>query len=360
VHYDLRMPSADELRPVLRNVLRSLQRTRQVDVDLSPEDLDRFLAALSGLTLNQARQAIAHAVIHNGRLDASDVERAQDRKAEILREDGLLEYYPAEDNPYELGGFGRLKCWLERASAGFSAQAREMNLEPPSGILLVGVPGCGKSLAARYVARSWKLPLVKLDAGRLYDKYVGESEKNFRKALALAESMSPVVLWIDEIEKAMAQSGGGDDSGVSRRIFGAFLTWLQEKQEQVFVVATANDLSALPPELLRKGRFDEIFFVDLPDAAEREAIFAIHLRQRKQDPAAVDLSALVEASDGMSGAEIEQEGKRSLYEALHRKQPLDTAMLVCTLESTLPLSVTRREQIEALRREGRERFVPVA
>jgi SpoVK/Ycf46/Vps4 family AAA+-type ATPase len=226
--------------------------------------------------------------------------------------------------------------------------------------MIVGVQGCGKSLAAKVIAREWQMPLLKLDAGRLYDKYVGESEKHLRRALASAESMAPVVLWIDEIEKGMAPSGGGDaDGGLSRRLFGSFLTWLQEKRADVFVVATANDLSALPSELLRKGRFDEIFFVDLPDTSEREAILRIHLSLRKQDPERLDLARIVAAADGFSGAELEQVVIVSLLRALQEHRQLDTQLLLDELAATVPLSVSRREDIERLRALARERFVPV-
>ena len=222
----------------------------------------------------------------------------------------------------------------------------------------MGVQGCGKSLAAKVIAREWKLPLVKLDAGRLFDKYIGESEKNFRKAISLAESMAPVVLWIDEIEKAMA-TGGEADGGVGRRMFGSFLTWLQEKQQEVFVVATANDLSILPPELLRKGRFDEIFFVDFPTADERGAIWTIHLKLRKQDPSQFDFHRLVEATEGFSGAEIEQVVIAALYRGLYLKQPLDTELLVKEISETVPLSISRREDMQKLREMSRGRFVSV-
>jgi hypothetical protein len=360
VHFALRMPARDELRPVLRAVLRSLGGDRSVPVELDEDQMNRVLDALSGLTLNQARQAIARAVVDDGRLDATDIDGILERKAQILRESGLLEYYPAEDNPFELGGFERLKQWLTRARAGFRPEARELNLDPPRGILMVGVQGCGKSLAAKYVARSWRLPLIKLEVGRLYDKYIGETEKNFRKAMELAETMAPAVLWIDEIEKALAQGGAGsEDGGVSRRVFGAFLTWLQEKRADVFVVATANQVRGLPPELMRKGRFDEIFFVDLPEADERRAIFEIHLTQRKQDPSAFSLAPLLDASDGFSGAEIEQAVVASLYRALHDQRPLDTELLLAELNATLPLSVSRMEDIQDIQAFCRERFVPV-
>ncbi|HBH80395.1 MAG TPA: AAA family ATPase, partial [Nitrospira sp.] len=238
---------------------------------------------------------------------------------------------------------------------------KSLNLTPPRGIMFVGVPGCGKSLAAKAIAREWKLPLLKLDAGRLFDKFIGESEKNFRKAIEMAESLSPIVLWIDEIEKAMVAGGGNGeaDAGLSRRLFGAFLTWLQEKTHDVFVVATANDLSSLPPELLRKGRFDEIFFVDLPDDAERASIWRIHLGLRKQDSTRFDLDKIVSASDGFSGSEIEQAVVAALYRALHQKAPLTTDLLIEELTHTVPLSVTRREDIDALRQTAEGRFVNV-
>jgi SpoVK/Ycf46/Vps4 family AAA+-type ATPase len=260
-----------------------------------------------------------------------------------------------------LGGFVNLKSWLERAKVGFTSEAKALNLTPPRGIMLVGVPGCGKSLAAKAIAREWQLPLLKLDAGRLFDKFVGESEKNFRKAIEMAESLSPIVLWIDEIEKAMAAGGGSGeaDAGLSRRLFGAFLTWLQEKKQEVFVVATANNLSLLPPELLRKGRFDEIFFVDLPDDSERESIWKIHLGLRKQDVKKFDLLKIVSASDGFSGSEIEQAVVAALYRALHQKTPLTTDLLIEELTNTVPLSVTRREDIDQLRETAQGRFVNV-
>ena len=226
--------------------------------------------------------------------------------------------------------------------------------------MLTGVQGCGKSLAARAVARAWGLPLLKLDAGRLYDKYYGASEKNLRRAIELAESMAPAVLWIDEIEKGFASFGSSDGhDGVSQRIFATLLTWLQEKKENVFVVATANDIFRLPPELLRKGRFDEIFFVDLPVPFERETILRIHLERRRQNPEVFDLAKLVDASDGMSGAEIEQAVVSALYGALHDACLLDTEGLIRELDATVPLSVSRREDVERLRTLAADRFVSV-
>jgi MoxR-like ATPase len=360
VHYTLALPSAKELGDVVMAVVRSLRDRVGARVEISKEDLARLLDALAGMTLNQARQIVARAVLEDGKLCAADVARVLDAKAELIARGGLLEYFPAEDNDWELGGFENLKRWLDRAKVGFSAAAKELNLNAPRGILLVGVQGCGKSLAAKFTARAWGLPLLKLDAGRLYDKYHGESEKNLRRAIALAEAMAPCVLWIDELEKSFASFGSSEmDSGTSQRIFATLLTWMQEKKQPVFLVATANDVFRLPPELMRKGRFDELFFVDLPDAAERETIFRIHLGRRKQDVAGFDLPALVEASEGMSGAEIEQAIVSSLYGALHEKRALDTAALRREIAATVPLSVTRAEDVAKLRALARERFVPV-
>ena len=359
VHYPLELPEREELRKVFNTVLHSLVSANRIEVLLDTRDREELVTALSGMTLNQARQTIAFAALKDGKLSADAIKEILERKAQVIRESGLLEYFPVEDNRFQLGGFARLKSWLVRARTGFSREARELNLPTPRGILIVGVQGCGKSLAAKVIAREWKLPLVKLDAGRLFDKYIGESEKNFRKAISLAESMAPVVLWIDEIEKAMATGGGEADGGVGRRMFGSFLTWLQEKQQEVFVVATANDLSILPPELLRKGRFDEIFFVDLPNPDERGAILTIHLKLRKQDPGQFDFHRLVEATEGFSGAEIEQVVIAALYRRLHLKQPLDTELLVKEISETVPLSISRREDMQKLREMSRGRFVSV-
>jgi MoxR-like ATPase len=361
VRFRLELPDHEELREVVRTVIDSVGRRQQVRVELSRDEAQHLVHALTGLTLNQARQVIAQAVVAHGTLSGADVQTVIKCKGEIIARGGLLEFYPLDENRFELGGFGSLKEWLESARLGFTAEARAMNLSAPKGVLFVGVQGCGKSLAAKYVAREWGLPLLKLDAGRLYDKYVGESEKNFHRAAKLAEAMAPVVLWIDEIEKAFAQTTNGDaDGGVSQRLFGSFLTWLQEKKDEVFVVGAANDLTRLPPELLRKGRFDEIFFVDLPSRDERMNVFAIHLRLRKLDPAAFDLGRLADASEGFSGAEIEQAVISSLYRSLQRKQAPSTDAILEALRATVPLSVSRAEDITRVRSMAKQRFRPVA
>ncbi len=361
VRFDLQFPDEQELRELMRTVIDSISARQPVRVDLAREDAQRMLRALSGLTLNQARQVIAQCVVDDGCLSAADLAKIIQRKGELIEHGGVLEFFPVDGNRFELGGFEGLKAWLDSARVGFTEAARELNLEAPKGILLVGVQGCGKSLAAKFVARRWELPLLKLDAGRLYDKYIGETERNFRKATSLAEAMAPVVLWIDEIEKVFAQGGSVEsDGGLSHRLFGSFLTWLQEKDADVFVVGAANDLMSVPPELLRKGRFDEIFFVDLPTPDEREKIFRIHLTLRKQDPAHFDLTALAQATEGFSGAEIEQVVISALYRALQKKQDLTNEALIEAAKGTVPLSISRREDIEEIREMAKGRFTPVS
>ena len=358
VRFELHLPDEKERRDAIRAVVESMKARQPVRVDLSRDDVVRLVQALAGLTLHQTRRVIAQAILEDGQLSPLDIERVIHWKGEIIERGGMLEFFPPGENAYELGGFARLKSWLESARVGFTPEAKAVNLTPPKGVLFVGVQGCGKSLAAKFIARQWQMPLLKLDAGRLYEKYVGESEKNLRKALDVAEAIAPSVLWIDEIEKGFAQ-GGDADGGVARRMLGSFLTWMQEHKAGVFVAATANDLSTLPPELLRKGRFDEIFFVDLPDTAERAGILRIHLQIRRQDPAAFDVPAVAAATDGFSGAEIEQAVITSLYRALHAKVALTTAMLLEEIRQTVPLSVSRREDVERLRNTARERFVAV-
>ncbi|MGD1905521.1 MAG: AAA family ATPase [Leptolyngbyaceae cyanobacterium] len=355
VYFDLKLPQPEELYQAISEVVRSLRG--KIKVEIQPDGINALVQAMRGMTLQQARKVIAYAALHDGKLSADDVKRVLQRKVQVLHDDGLLDYIPAEMNPAQLGGFGGLKSWLSRARVGFGAQARAFDLPTPRGILIVGIQGCGKSLAAKTIAREWAMPLLKLEAGRLYDKYVGESEKNFRRAVTLAETMAPAVLWIDEIEKGFGQSESDSDGGLSRRLFGSFLTWLQEKSEQVFVVATANDLSRIPPELLRKGRFDEIFFVDLPNEQERADIIQIHLRRRKQDPQRFDLGALVQVTDGFSGAEVEQVVITALYRAIHEQRPVDTELLVEEVKATVPLSISRREDLHRLRTMAQERFV---
>ncbi len=357
VYFDLPLPGSTELQKAIDSTIRSFRG--RVQVDLSPGDRQQLIKAVQGMTLKQTKKVIAYAALADRQLNAADINKVLERKIQVIRETGLLDYIPPEKNTAQLGGFDQLRQWLDRARTGYSDQAKQLGLTPPKGILIVGIQGCGKSLAAKTIARQWQMPLLKLDTGRLYDKYVGASEKNFRQAVSLAEKMAPAVLWIDEIEKSMGQGNSDADGGLSSRLFGSFLTWLQEKSEEVFVVATANDLSKLPPELMRKGRFDEIFFVDLPDAQERQAIFKIQMTRYRQNPERFDLQQLGLASDGFSGAEIEQAIVMALYHALYERCPIDTSLIETTLKATLPLSVSRREDLQRLRAIAQSRFVSV-
>lgn len=357
--FDIKLPEPAEYVEVITRVIGDLLRSGRTSVEIGADHYAQIAQSLRGLTLNQARQAIAQVAIDDGRLSLDDLARLVEIKADQLQRGGVLELIPAGALEAELGGFENLRNWLARQREAFSPAARELNLPEPKGLMLVGVQGCGKSLAAKAVARSWTLPLVRLDVGRLYEKYVGESEKNFREAITVIESLAPAVLWIDEIEKAIMPGGGETDGGLSRRLFGAFLTWLQEKHSSVFVVATANDLSLLPPELLRKGRFDEIFFVDLPGPAERAEIFRIHLELRKQDPSTLDVAAMAAATAGFSGAEIEHVVVSTLLAGLQKNQRPDTAAYLAVAAQTIPLSTTRREEIDRLRATASGRFVAV-
>jgi SpoVK/Ycf46/Vps4 family AAA+-type ATPase len=273
-----------------------------------------------------------------------------------------LEFYSSDERLTNVGGLEILKEWLRKRVRAFSDEARAFGLPEPKGILLVGVQGCGKSLVAKSVSNSWRLPLLRLDVGRLFSSLVGSSEENLRNAIKVAESIAPVVLWVDEIEKGFSGVGSSNmsDAGTAARVFGSFITWLQEKKAPVFVIATANLVNQLPPELVRKGRFDEIYFVDLPSASERAEIWRIHLVKRNRDPAQFDLHSLAMASDGLSGAEIEQAVIAGLYEAFDRNRPLGMADLLDVLQDTVPLSQMMEEEIAALRAWARQRARPAS
>jgi len=290
-------------------------------------------------------------------LNRDDLAEVLVEKRRIIQNSGVLEYFPCDRSMSDIAGLTHLKTWLKKRKAAFAdpQKAIDFGLTPPKGLLLLGVQGCGKSLCAKAVAQEWRLPLIRLDPSNLYQKYYGESEKNFARAVRTAEEMAPIVLWVDEIEKAFGQDE--KDSGTSGRVFATFLSWLQEKDESVFVIATANDISKLPPELLRKGRFDEIFFVDLPRREVRSEVFAIHLRSRGREVGDFDLEALADAADGFSGAEIEQAVVSSLYTAFSREAELTTELLLEEIQLTRPLSVTMAEKIEHLRAWAGDRAV---
>lgn len=357
-HVRLRAPSAEAYRKFVVQTLRDLQMRMSFSVNLEGKEVTELLQHLRGLPMREVRRIITRAVTEDGRLDIHDLVHVLDAKKDIIRRSGVLEYYASDETLANVAGLAQLKQWLSARKAAFAEpdKARAFGLDPPKGLLLLGVQGCGKSLCAKAVASAWHLPLVRLDPGALYNKFIGETEKNFRKATQTAESMAPIVLWIDEIEKAFA-SEGGSDAGTSKRMLGSFLTWLSEKKSAVFVIATANDISGLPPELLRKGRFDEIFFVDLPEVGEREEIFKVHLQSRGRDPQRFDLAKLAQASDGFSGAEIEQAVVSALYTCFARGDELSMVPLLDELDATQPLSVTMRDKISALRAWAKDKTV---
>lgn len=348
---DVPLPSFNELYQLLRGIADVVRKGNKVVVDLKRDEAEQLIRAAQGLTHAEAENAFAKAIADDGRLDRADIRLIQDEKRQIVRKSGLLEFFPVEADLGQVGGLEYLKTWLTRRANAFGDRARKFGLPEPKGLLLLGVQGCGKSLTAKAVAAHWKLPLLRLDVGRIFSGLVGSSEENLRRAIRVAESVAPAVLWVDEIEKGLAGMGGSgtSDGGVSARVFGALLTWLQEKTAPVFVVATSNRVDALPPELLRKGRFDEIFFVDLPDSAEREEILRIHLRRRTRPPERFDIAELAERMEGFSGAEIEQVVIAGLYDAFAEGSDLEPRHLSQAVHETVPLSRTMRHEIERLR-----------
>jgi len=351
-------PDVEEYRALLLHILRDLNARGSVEVDQTPEETNRLLQNLRGLTLLEAEKILTRAIVEDGRLAPDDIRMVVDAKRQLIEREGLLEYYPVEESLAEVADLATLKDWLAKRQAIVRTpeRASEFGLEFPRGVLLLGVPGCGKSLCAKAVATEWRLPLLKLDPSNLYNKYIGESEKNFKRAIAAAERLSPVILWIDELEKAFAGSGD-QDGGVTQRILGTFLSWLQDRRGDVFVVATANDVQRLPAEFLRKGRFDEVFFVDLPEAPTRSDIFRIHLEKRGHDVGAFDLGALAAVTEGFSGSEIEQVVVAALYTVFSDGRELSMEALEAEAGATRPLSRLMSEKIEALRAWARGRTV---
>jgi ATP-dependent 26S proteasome regulatory subunit len=361
VFFDLALPSVEELTELVRKVVREVSSYRKICVDMDQQTGWMLVQNLKGLTLNEAERLLTRAILHDDRLTCEDLPLILEAKKERIAQSGLLEFIPAGEKFEGIGGLQNLKRWLTVRKGAFSKEAKKFGIDPPRGILLLGVQGCGKSFTAKAIAREWLLPLLRLDTGALYSKYVGETEANMRDTIRLAESLAPIVLWIDEIEKAFTPSGNtGADGGVSSRLLGTFLSWLQEKKAPVFVTATANDITGLPPELLRKGRFDEVFFLDLPASEERSEIFRLHLESRKRDPAGFDLRALAEAADGCSGAEIEQAIVSALYSAFSARKELSTEGLLQELRTTRPLSLVMKEDIDGLRQWAHGRTVPAS
>lgn len=360
---DFDLPSEEQLNTMLQRIMSSAKENGKIKIDLDRRMRTRLVKACLGLTETEASNAIAKAIVQaNGHLAQEAIEAVTNEKQQIIRKSGLLEFYDSEERLNSVGGLDTLKEWLRKRVRAFSDEARAFGLPEPKGILLVGVQGCGKSLVAKSVANSWRLPLLRLDVGRLFASLVGSSEENLRNAIKVAESIAPVVLWVDEIEKGFSGVGSSNvsDAGTAARVFGSFITWLQEKKSPVFVIATANSVSQLPPELVRKGRFDEIFFVDLPNLEERTDIWRIHLEKRNREPKNFDLGSLAMTSDGLSGAEIEQALIAGLYEAFDQSRPLQMDDLLDVLQDTVPLSRMMAEEIEGLRAWATQRARPAS
>ena len=357
--FEISFPNENELKEITRKTLQRIHCKTPIEIGITKEGLATIVRNLRGLSRRQAERIIADTVINDQRFDDSDINAIIAGKRRMIQRGGLLEYIETPLDLSEIGGMKRLKKWLNQRKEAFTSKAIQFGLEAPRGLLMLGVQGAGKSLCAKAIATAWHQPLLKLDPGALYNSYIGESERNLRHALRQCEMMSPVILWIDEIEKGFASAASqSTDGGLSKRMFGTLLTWLQDRHAPVFVVATANDIEALPPELLRKGRFDEIFFVDLPKQSVRKDIFAIHLKKRKRDPKKFDLAALAEASEGYSGSEIEQAVISALHEAFAEREGLSTERILVVLKGSPPLSVTLAERVECLRYWAQGRCVP--
>lgn len=351
------LPTYNDLKRVLNQMIEMNKSNDRIVVDLDASEEEMLIKAALGLTLQEAENAFALSMVTDGRLDINSVDHVLKEKQQIIKKNGLLEYIPQDPSMADVGGLENIKRWLQKRNHSWMDSASEYSLPAPKGILLTGIPGCGKSLIAKAVSSLWRLPLLKLDMGKIFSGLVGSSEENMRKAIETAEAISPSILWIDEIEKGLGGTNTTGDSGTSTRIFGTLLTWMQEKTDPVFVVATANDIQSLPPELLRKGRFDEIFFVDLPTTREREKIFEIHINKRlitekvkgHLEVNETLLRKLADLSEGFIGAEIEQAVITGLFEAYSNDRSLLSEDIEKAIKQTVPLSVTQAERIRALR-----------
>ena len=360
---ELPLPDKQRLRQIIDEMSVRVGKTRTLKRTLDPAGLDAMANNLRGLTEEEAERATSQAIVTRYGVTPETVTDVLDAKKELLRRSGMLEFIDASENLTSVGGLDNLKRWLAQRRGTWEDAARDFGLEPPRGVIILGVQGCGKSMCARAIAGEWKLPLVKFDTAAIFDKFIGETEKRIQKVFRVAEGLAPCVFWIDELEKIFAGSGADSasvDAGVSSRILAAFLSWMQDRKAPVFVAATCNNVTVLPPELIRKGRFDELFFVDLPNQSERKQIFAIHLARRKRNPAEFDLDRVAAAARGYSGAEIDAAVQTALYAAFSSKQTVSTQGLLDALKATVPLSTTRAEEIQALRGWATQRAVPAS
>ncbi|MEV5070378.1 AAA family ATPase [Microbacterium sp. LMI12-1-1.1] len=363
---DFPLPTAAEIRELLETMIdNNASGEGRIRVDADDAAREQLVHAALGLSMAEAENAFARAMVNDGSLSALDVPIVLDEKRQVVRKSGVLEFVQADIDLDDVGGLNNLKRWLSRRDGSWLGDARAYGLPAPKGVLITGVPGCGKSLTAKATAASWGLPLLRLDIGRIFSGLVGSSEQNLRTAIATAEAVAPCVLWVDEIEKGFSNTTGQGDSGTTARVFGTFLTWMQEKRHPVFVVATANNIDALPPEFLRKGRFDEIFFVDLPTSHEREVIWRLQLRARATDANGLEavaadadaVAALVAASENHSGAEIEQSVVSALYEGFSARGEVTAAGVRQVVDTMIPLAVTQAEEVQRIRTWATERAV---
>jgi SpoVK/Ycf46/Vps4 family AAA+-type ATPase len=360
---ELPLPDRQRLRQIIDEMMVRMGKTRTLRRTLNSAGLDAMANNLRGLTEEEAERAASQAIVTRYGVTTETVTDVLQAKKDLLRHSGTLEFVDTSENLASVGGLDNLKRWLAQRRGTWDDSAREFGLEPPRGVIILGVQGCGKSMCARAIAGEWNLPLVKFDTAAVFDKYIGETEKRIQKVFRVAEGLAPCVFWIDELEKIFAGSGPDSasvDAGVSSRILAAFLSWMQDRRAPVFVAATCNNVSALPPELIRKGRFDELFFVDLPNQAERKQIFAIHLARRKRNPAEFDLDRMAAAARGYSGAEIDAAVQSALYAAFSSKLPLSTQRLIEAVKTTVPLSTTRSEEVQSLRAWAAQRAVPAS
>lgn len=345
---DYNLPGKEEIGRIVKDISESIGEADKLEISKNPMLLQKVVEAALGLTAEEAENVFAKSLVKTGDFNLKII---LSEKEQIIRKSGVLEYCHVNENMKGVGGLDELKKWLNKRGKAFTPEARDFGLPEPRGVLLLGIPGCGKSLTAKAISSMWQLPLLKLDVGKVFSSLVGSSEENVRRAIQTAESIAPSILWLDEMEKGFSGLGssGQTDGGTTARVFGTFLTWLQEKKTPVFVVATCNNVSQLPPELLRKGRFDEIFFVDLPSKEERKDIFKIHLEKRNRDSKGFNIEKLAEKSIGFSGSEIEEIIISSLYDAFDDGKELDQSYIEKTIENMVPLSQTMEDQIKGTR-----------
>ena len=361
---DFDLPTLDEIKALLDEMIE-MNENSGILIDLKEEEKEILCKAAQGLTLQEAENAFARAMVSKGQLTVKELDVILDEKCQVIKKTGILEFIKSNFNMDDVGGLENLKKWLVKRNNSWLGKAqKDYNLPSPKGILITGVPGCGKSLTAKAMSALWQLPLLRLDVGKIFSGLVGSSEENMRKAIQTAEAVAPSILWIDEIEKGFGNASGEMDGGTSTRVFGTFLTWMSEKTKPVFVIATANNIHALPSEMLRKGRFDEIFFVDLPTKTERKVIFKLHLEKRLNGSLSKDfkitdtlLNKLADLTEGFVGAEIEQVVIAALFEAFSENRALEEDDLYKVIKNTVPLSTTQAEQILAIRDWANERAV---